>query len=114
MKKQIIVLLLFAILIAINYSAFGVIAYPYTVEITQPDGTKITIILKGDEHVKCPQTVDGYSIMRNSNGIYEYAKKDSKNDMVPSGVRVKNVSGRSSTDNQFLGRTRKGLQDIKK
>ncbi|MEI6049821.1 MAG: M6 family metalloprotease domain-containing protein [Bacteroidota bacterium] len=109
MKKQINILLLSLILIATNHSAFGVIAYPYPIEIIQSDGTKITIILKGDEHVKWAQTVDGYSIMLNSKGVYEYAMPDSKNDMVPSGIKVRNLSERSSSDNQFLNRTNKGL-----
>ena len=66
MKKRIRILFLSVVLVAICYSAFGVIAYPYPVEITQRDGSKITIILKGDEHVKWAETVDGYTILRNS------------------------------------------------
>ena len=109
MKKQIQLAFLFLILIAFTHSAFGVSAYPYPVEITQPDGTKITIIQKGDEFVKWAQTVDGYSIMRNSRGIYEYVTLDTKNDMVPSGIPVRNVSNRSASDIQFLMSIKKGL-----
>jgi hypothetical protein len=67
------VLFLSVIFIISNVSVFGVIAYPYPLEITQPDSTKITIILKGDEHVKWAETTDGYAILRNSKGIYEYS-----------------------------------------
>jgi M6 family metalloprotease-like protein len=110
MRKHIgFILLLFIDVFTINHSAYGVIAYPYPVEITQANGIKITIILKGDEHVKWAQTVDGYSIMRNSKGIYEYATLDSKNEMFPSGILVRNQSERSSSDNTFLANTKKGL-----
>jgi len=109
LKKQIQVIFLFVVLISFCQSAFGVAAYPYPVEITQTDGTKITIIQKGDEFVKWAQTVDGYSIMRNSNGIYEYAKRDAKNDMVPSGILVRNAIDRSASDIQFLMNIPKNL-----
>jgi M6 family metalloprotease-like protein len=107
--KKIKILLFSVLLLAINHSAFGVIAYPYPVEITQQDGSKITIILRGDEHVKWAETTDGYSILRNSNGIYEYAILNPDGDMVPSGILVKNQSERSSSDIQYLIKIGKGI-----
>jgi len=109
MKKLFLFLFSFTILIAGNHSVFGVPAYPFPIEIIQPDGTKITVIQKGDEHLKWAQTVDGYSIMRNSKGIYEYTMLSTTNDMVPSGVQAKNEPERSSSDIQFLNTTKKGL-----
>jgi M6 family metalloprotease-like protein len=109
LRKQFQVLFLFIFLLVINHTALGVAAYPFPVEITQPDGTKITIIQRGDEFVKWAQTVDGYSIMRNSNKIYEYVKLDANRDMVPSGIAVRNLSERSASDLQFLMNTPKGL-----
>lgn len=96
--------------ILIYQSSWAVKAYPYPVEITQPDGSKITIIQKGDERVKWAQTVDGYSIMRNHKGVYEYAIIDSKNDMIPSGIKAKNASERDSNENQLLSKIGKGLR----
>lgn len=109
MKNLIKVLLLSVILIAICHSVIGVIAYPYPVDIIQPDGTKITIILKGDEHVKWAVTTDGYTILLNSKGIYEYAVLNSVDDLVPSGIPVRNQNERNSSDIQFLNRTGKDL-----
>lgn len=109
MKRTINILILFFILITINQTAIAVSAYPYLVEITQPDGSKITIILKGDEHVKWAQTTDGYSIMRNSSGFFEYAILDSKSDMIPSGIRAADQSKRNNSDIQFLSKIKKGL-----
>ncbi len=109
MRKLFLFLFSFIILIADNHSVYGVTAYPFPIEIIQADGTKITIILKGDEHLKWAQTIDGYSIMRNSRGIYEYSMLNGTMDMIPSGVQAKNVTERSSSDIQFLSNTKKGL-----
>jgi len=109
MKKTFLYLFLFIVLIVYHQSTLGVSAYPYPIEITQPDGTKIRIILKGDERLKWAQTVDGYSIVRNSNGIYEYAKLSATMDMVPSGIQAKNEQERGSSDIQFLGNIQKGI-----
>ena len=102
MRKLFLFLFSFINLIANYHSAYGVTAYPFPIEITQPDGSKIMIIPKGDEHIKWAQTVDGYSIMRNSKGIYEYTKLSPTMDMIPSGVQVKNVPERSNSDIQRL------------
>jgi len=109
MKNKLLIFILFIAFVLTNQSAIAVIAYPYPVEIVQSDGTKLTIILKGDEHVKWAQTLDGYSIMRNSKGVFEYAVIDSNNDMVPSGLKVKNVNERSSSDILFLTNVKKGI-----
>ena len=109
MKFYISLLFSFVILISVNRSAFGVMANPRPVQIIQPDGTKITIILKGDEHVKWAQTLDGYSILRNNKGVFEYATLNLNEDLVPSGIHVKNPIERSSLDIEFLGKTKKGL-----
>ena len=109
MGKQLLFLFIFLLLISNNHLAFGIPAYPFPVEIIQPDGTKIIVIQKGDEHVKWAQTIDGYSLMRNKSGVFEYSTLSSTNDMIPSGIQAKNQSERSSSDLQFLSTTRKGL-----
>ena len=109
MKKWVRLLTVLLILIEVNQLAFGVRAYPYQVEIQQPDGTKITIVLKGDEHSKSTQTVDGYSILRNGKGIFEYARLDSQNELVLSGIKTRNPSERQTSEKQFLSQTKKGL-----
>jgi len=109
MRKLFLLPLISILLIAVHLSVLGVSAYPLPVEITQPDGTKITILLKGDEHLKWAQTVDGYSIMRNGSGVFEYARLSSAQDMVPSGIQARNEKERSNFEIQFLNTIPKGL-----
>lgn len=96
--------------ILISKIALGVIAYPKPVEYILPDGSKITITLKGDEKVRWAETADGYSILLNDKGFYEYALLNDKGDMVRSGVRVSNETKRSSLEKQLLSKTPKGIQ----
>jgi len=111
MKRVLQIVFMFCVIFAglmINESR-GVTAYPYPVKVNQPDGTTITVILKGDEHVKWAQTLDGYSIMRNSKGVFEYATQDSRGDMIPSGISVSEISSRKSAELNLLAKTPKGL-----
>jgi M6 family metalloprotease-like protein/uncharacterized repeat protein (TIGR02543 family) len=89
---------------------FAVIAYPYPVEYKLPDGTYITIQLKGDEKVKWAETLDGFSILINDQGYYEYAIKDDKGDMVLSGIRAFNADERNVTQKALLSGVSKGLK----
>jgi len=84
-------------------------AYPKPINFTQPDGTTITIRLMGDEHTKWAVTPDGYTLLSNSKGYFEYASKDSRGYLVPSGIIAKNKENRSTLDQAFLSKTSKGL-----
>ncbi|MCG8700329.1 MAG: hypothetical protein MI922_19905, partial [Bacteroidales bacterium] len=64
----------------------AVSAYPEPVEIKQPDGSKLTVQLRGDEHVKWAETNDGYSLVYNAKGVFEYAMSDGDGGMTPSGI----------------------------
>lgn len=71
--KRIFFLMAFALLLT-DIQLFAVKAYPYPITITQPDGTKITIKMHGDEFFNYTTTVDGYLIRKDKNGIFRYAK----------------------------------------
>jgi M6 family metalloprotease-like protein len=88
---------------------FAVTAYPYPVQITQRDGTLLTIIMQGDEKVKWAKTLDGYTLVYNSKGVYEYASLDAAGDLIPSGIKATEVQGRSLTELSFLAKTPKSL-----
>jgi hypothetical protein len=87
---------------------------PYSVSISQPDGTNIEIIGIGTMESPYTETVDGYTIMRNKNGVYEYAVQDMNMNLVPGGIKAHNTIDRSIEEIRFLGKITKHLRVIKK
>ena len=106
MKRKLLILVA---LIFVQYVyLFAGPAYPYPVNIIQSDGSKITILLKGDEHFHYSQTTDGFIITQNTKGIYEYADIDTSNKIKPSGVKAKNENERDAKDIQYVQTLKKG------
>ncbi|MDR1974033.1 MAG: M6 family metalloprotease domain-containing protein [Bacteroidales bacterium] len=65
---------------------FGVPANPNPIEKTQPDGTKITVLLKGDEKIHWMETQDGYTLMYNEEKYIVFATTDKAGNMMPSEI----------------------------
>ncbi|MFZ4620834.1 MAG: hypothetical protein ACOYNS_09755, partial [Bacteroidota bacterium] len=100
-----------AVLFILFYTvqSFASTATPYPVTYQQPDGTTISIRLKGDEHLKWAVTPDGFTILLNSSGFYEYASLSQDGSMVLSGIRAHDISLRTTEENILLQSTPKGL-----
>ncbi|MEQ9353308.1 MAG: CUB domain-containing protein [Vicingaceae bacterium] len=77
------------------------IASPIPVDILQADSTSITIVGKGNMNNNWTETTDGYSVVRNNAGIYEYAKKQS-GELVPDGVKARNPNSRTVAEQNYL------------
>ncbi|HPB05804.1 MAG TPA: hypothetical protein PKX60_06150, partial [Prolixibacteraceae bacterium] len=111
--KNIFIFLAFTLILLVQpYSqkqAVAVMAYPYHIAYKQPDGTTVRIKLKGDERVRWAETADGYSLLRNKNGGWEYGTLDKNGDLVCSGVLAKDISKRTIIDNSILEKTQKKL-----
>jgi M6 family metalloprotease-like protein len=110
MKKCFTTFAIITLIIASSLQVFGVIAYPNPIEYNLPDGTTITIKLMGDEKVKWAETADGFSILLNKDGYYEYTMQNAEGDMVRSGVRANNKSNRSSEEIAFLSKVSPNLR----
>jgi len=80
----------------------AVSAYPYPVVITQPDGTKITVIQKGDEYLHWLESTDGKMLIRDQRGYLTYAMRNGQGDIVSSQVVAHNVTQRTAAEDQFL------------
>jgi hypothetical protein len=84
MKKK---FLLFALLFVSAHSLLAVPAVPFTVEKVQPDGTKITVYLKGDEKVNWMESEDGYTLMYDAQQYVVYAQQDAQGNLMPSTIK---------------------------
>jgi hypothetical protein len=77
MKSKLFQIVCLSLLLGICIKQVSAVpAYPYPVKITQSDGSVITIVLKGDERVKWAESADGYTLLRNSKGVFEFAMLD--------------------------------------
>ncbi len=77
------------------------VASPNPVVIAQADSTTITIVGKGNMTNNWTETTDGYTVVRNSLGIYEYAKKQN-GELVPDGVKANNPLARNLVEQTYL------------
>lgn len=81
---------------------FATGANPTPVTVTQPDGSSLTIRQHGDEWYNWTATTDGYRIVKNNVGIYEYATLLKSGYIVPSGMKVNNADNRNKNEEAFV------------
>ena len=93
--------------------AKAVPADPTPIQVTQPDGTTLTVALHGDEFIHYSTTVDGYTIVKNSDGFYTYATVAGGR-LVPTQRIARDEAQRTVADRVALATTPKGLTDPSK
>ena len=82
-------------------SAYAVPAAPGFATVKQPDGSTVTLRLIGDEFLNYHTTVDGYTVMRNSEGFYVYAQP-SGDSLVATSVIAHDAATRSPQEVKLL------------
>jgi M6 family metalloprotease-like protein len=107
--KYLILIPLFLFCISSHAQKRFVSAAPYSIDVPQADGTSVKIRGYGDEYSHLSVSEDGYTILRNKKGYYEYASKNKLGVLSPSGVRVKNIETRTRSEKKFLTKTTKYL-----
>ncbi len=85
-------------------------ASPFAIEIMQPDGTKINIMGKGSMKNSWTETLEGYSIVKNKDGIYEYAEVNN-GQLFPSGFLVVE-NDQNLAKQKFLDKQAKHLRSV--
>ena len=85
------------------------VASPESITIVQPNATSINIIGKGNLNNHWTETIDGYTIIRNTAGNYEYANKQNGN-LVPSGVLASDLASRTLAETTFTATLSKSLK----
>ena len=69
----------------------GMPAYPFPVEVTQPDGSRVTLKAKGDRLLHWYENTEGYTVLRDKAGRYVYAIKDHEENLLPSEITVEST-----------------------
>ena len=66
-------LLAFLFVVAGVMTVSAIPAHPQPMDVTQSDGSRLTVRLVGDEFYHRTMTTDGYTLLQRSNGDYVYA-----------------------------------------
>jgi len=96
-------------IICVSTRLFAVPADPHPAVFTQPNGVQVTLIMQGDEFVRFAKTLDGYTLLYNSEGYFCYAQKNMYGDIEPSAFYAEEISKRSTKVNEFLTHISKSL-----
>lgn len=103
-------ILFLALFVAFAQQLFAVIAYPYPVTFTQPNGDTLTLVMRGDEFFHYAHSSDGYTLMFDDKGYFAYAQRNSYGDLEPSRFTAKSPDQRSAAELRFLSQIPKGLK----
>ncbi len=79
-----------------SVAGHAVPAYNKPVRVTQPDGTVVTITLHGDERLHWAETSDGFTLLQTSDGYWNFAKADTRGNLVASELRYDGSSAKAS------------------
>lgn len=82
-------------------------ASPDTISYELPDGYILKIRLIGDEFYHQALTVDGFPIVLNPEGFYEYTSADDQGLPQATGVVARNPEDRTHEEKQFLKSVRR-------
>ena len=81
-------LLLLSVLCTIACSrAAAVPAYPGLITVKQPSGKTVSIYLRGDEHSHWGETPDGYTLLRDGEGFWAFARATAEGGIEASALR---------------------------
>jgi hypothetical protein len=113
MKGKIILVCLLLMAVALVASTLIASARPAMPGFTvckQADGTSLVISKAGsDERIHFARTVDWYTILDNGKGVYVYAVKDAKGNLVASKMKAHDPARRSAGEKAFVAKLEKGL-----
>ncbi len=98
MKRNKLSIFFMALFSALTFKMVAVPAYPFPFVVNQPDGTTITVMIKGDEYHHYFLTEDGYLITKSKNDIYNYARINEKGEIVDTGIKATDVQKRSASE----------------
>lgn len=112
MKRIALIISLLLLRSAVTLQA--VPAIPYPVEMTMPDGHKMTVTVCGDENLHYYISSDGYPLLPDADGFLRYAVVDNDGIVKAGDIKARALSSRTAAENEFLrsidaGTVRKAL-----
>lgn len=99
MKKS---LLIAGLALTAGLTAWGKPALKIPLTVTQPDGSKLTIVKRGNATCKSIYTLDGYLLERDDRKGYVYALPQGDGTLVASDMPARNAEWRTDAEVEFL------------
>ena len=84
---------------------------PYSLLVEQADGSQLTVLGKGSRNNPYTETLDGYTVLRNKEGIYEYATVGDKKRLEPGGLKANDAEIRTRKERKYLKTVDKHLRN---
>ena len=84
---------------------------PYPLTIKQPDNTTIQVLGKGNIHNPYVETIDGFTLLKNEDKIYEYAVLGLEGQLELSGIKGHDPDKRTYQEKEFLKNIEKHLRN---
>ena len=103
MSKRIVLMMTLLLNVAVM---LGRPAYSKPIDILQPDGTTVTLVMHGDEFQSFTTTADGYTVVKGSDGFYRYAVRQG-HVLAASAFVARNAEVRQETEKAFLNNIQK-------
>lgn len=110
MKKLLLFYVFIAFFMFCSYCCFAIPANPMARTIKQSNGKQLTFILQGDEKVHWAKTLDGYTLLKNSDGDFVYAHRDERGSLIPSQILACNPNERNQEEQNFVATLTKDLR----
>ena len=82
--------------------------YSKPVDVKQPDGTTITLLMRGDEFLSFMTTTDGYTVIKGSDGYYRYAELQDSG-LKATAFVARNPEARQQNELSFLASQKKNI-----
>ena len=102
--KRLTILMMVMLLGAVSLMARP--GYSKPVDVKQPDGTTVTLLMHGDEFMSFMTTIDGYTVIKGEDGYYRYAEKqDGK--LKATAFIARNTDVRGAQEVAFLSQAKK-------
>jgi len=108
-KRTVKLIILLAFLLISTTNLYAVPANPDPVVVNQPDGTTLTILVKGDERIHWYESMDGFTLLYNKTGYLSYAQLDENGNLQPTDFIATDINQRDIVVSSFLNTIEKKL-----
>lgn len=100
------------LLIAGTAKTSAVPAYPYLVEHTQSDGTKLSVRIVGDEFFHYVLSSEGYTLTTGADGDFYYATLSTEGQLIPTGVKARPLARLTPAERRQVSALVKGVKPV--